>query len=193
MTALPIIETQEGDVSAYIPTNVISITDGQIFLETGLFNAGVRPAINVGISVSRVGGSAQIKSMKKVAGTLKLDQAQFRELESFSKFGSDLDPATKLALDKGHRNVELLKQPQYSPMRVEEQVAVLYCGVKGLLLKLPVDKVEDFQEEYLREMHRDHSELLGRIAKGEMDAAIENEMKQVAAAVVDSLSAQVNA
>lgn len=193
LTALPIIETQEGDVSAYIPTNVISITDGQIFLETGLFNAGVRPAINVGISVSRVGGSAQIKSMKKVAGTLKLDQAQFRELESFSKFGSDLDPATKLALDKGHRNVELLKQPQYSPMRVEEQVAVLYCGVKGLLLKLPVDKVEDFQEEYLREMHRDHSELLGRIAKGEMDAAIENEMKQVAAAVVDSLSAQVNA
>ena len=191
LTALPIIETQEGDVSAYIPTNVISITDGQIFLETGLFNAGVRPAINVGISVSRVGGSAQIKSMKKVAGTLKLDQAQFRELESFSKFGSDLDPATKFSLDKGHRNVELLKQPQYSPMKVEEQVAVLYCGVKGLLLKLPVDKVEDFQEEYLRNMHREHPDILARIAQGEMDAGMEDAMKRLAAEVVDTLAANV--
>ena len=184
LTALPIIETQEGDVSAYIPTNVISITDGQIFLETGLFNAGVRPAINVGISVSRVGGSAQIKSMKKVAGTLKLDQAQFRELESFSKFGSDLDPATKLALDKGRRNVELLKQPQYSPMRVEEQVAVLYCGVKGLLLKLPEEKVEDFQEEYLREMRQNHADILARIAQGEMEADMEEVLKQVAGKAV---------
>ncbi|MCM1168764.1 MAG: F0F1 ATP synthase subunit alpha [Bacteroides sp.] len=192
LTALPIIETQEGDVSAYIPTNVISITDGQIFLETGLFNAGIRPAINVGISVSRVGGSAQIKSMKKVAGTLKLDQAQFRELESFSKFGSDLDPATKLALDKGHRNVELLKQQQYSPMKVEEQVAVLYCGVKGLLLKLPVDKVEDFQEDYLRLLRRDHAEVLARIAAGEIDDKIEAVLKETAARSIENV-APVNA
>ncbi len=193
LTALPIIETQEGDVSAYIPTNVISITDGQIFLETGLFNAGVRPAINVGISVSRVGGSAQIKSMKKVAGTLKLDQAQFRELEAFSKFGSDLDSATKLSLDKGQRNVELLKQPQYSPLKVEEQVAVLYCGVKALLLKLPVDRVEDFQEEYLREMHREHEDVLSRIAQGEMDAAIEDVLKRTASRAVASLVAGMDA
>lgn len=189
LTALPIIETQEGDVSAYIPTNVISITDGQIFLETSLFNAGVRPAINVGISVSRVGGAAQIKSMKKVAGTLKLDQAQFRELESFSKFGSDLDPATKLALDKGHRNVELLKQPQYSPMKVEEQVAVLYCGVKGLLLKLPVDKVAAFQQDYLRQLRHDHADVLARIAAGEMDAKIEEVLKKTAAGSVENVSA----
>lgn len=188
LTALPIIETQEGDVSAYIPTNVISITDGQIFLETGLFNAGVRPAINVGISVSRVGGAAQIKSMKKVAGTLKLDQAQFRELESFAKFGSDLDPATKLALDKGHRNVELLKQQQYSPMKVEEQVAVLYCGVKGLLLKLSTDKVEAFEEDYLKRLRMGHPDVLARIAAGEMDAQIEEVLKKAAAESVENIS-----
>lgn len=188
LTALPIIETQEGDVSAYIPTNVISITDGQIFLETGLFNAGIRPAINVGISVSRVGGAAQIKSMKKVAGTLKLDQAQFRELEAFSKFGSDLDPATKLALDKGRRNVELLKQPQYSPMKVEEQVAVLYCGMKGLLLKLPLEKIEEFQEYYLRILEHEHADVLARIAAGEMDVAIEEVLRKAAEVSIESVS-----
>ena len=187
LTALPIIETQEGDVSAYIPTNVISITDGQIFLETGLFNAGVRPAINVGISVSRVGGAAQIKSMKKVVGTLKLDQAQFRELESFSKFGSDLDPATKLALDKGYRNMELLKQQQYSPMNVEDQVAVLYCGVKGLLLKLPVEKVEEFEQEYLRLLKKDHADVLARIASGAIDADMEEVLKKTAAAAIENI------
>jgi F-type H+-transporting ATPase subunit alpha len=146
LTALPIIETQAGDVSAYIPTNVISITDGQIFLEANLFNAGVRPAINVGISVSRVGGNAQIKSMKKVAGTLKLDQAQFRELEAFSKFGSDLDAATKSVIDKGKRNVEILKQPQYSPVTVEKQVAIIYLGSKGLLRNIAVKKVREFRK-----------------------------------------------
>ena len=149
LTALPIIETQAGDVSAYIPTNVISITDGQIFLESDLFNQGFRPAVNVGISVSRVGGSAQIKSMKKVAGTLKIDQAQYRELESFSKFSSDLDPITAMALDKGRKNNVLLIQPQYSPMPVGEQVAILYCGTKGLLRDLPIESVEDFQTTFL--------------------------------------------
>src|SRR5258708_3715220 len=149
LTALPIIETQAGDVSAYIPTNVISITDGQIFLETNLFNAGIRPAINVGISVSRVGGSAQIKSMKKVAGTLKLDQAQFRELEAFAKFGSDLDAATKLTIERGRRNTEILKQPQYSPMRVEEQVAMILASTKGYIAKVPVPKAKDFEKESL--------------------------------------------
>jgi F-type H+-transporting ATPase subunit alpha len=139
LTALPIIETQAGDVSAYIPTNVISITDGQIFLESNLFNSGFRPAINVGISVSRVGGNAQIKSMKKIAGTLKLDQAQYRELEAFSKFGSDLDAATMRVLDKGRKNMEILKQNQYSPMKVEHQVAIIYCGVKELLRPVPVE------------------------------------------------------
>ena len=142
LTALPVIETQEGDVAAYIPTNVISITDGQIFLESDLFNSGVRPAINVGISVSRVGGSAQIKSMKKIAGTLKLDQAQFRELEAFAKFGSDLDAATKAVIEKGKRNVEILKQGQYSPLRVEEQAAIIYCGTNGLLMDVPVNKIK---------------------------------------------------
>ena len=142
LTALPIIETQAGDVSAYIPTNVISITDGQIFLESDLFNAGVRPAINVGISVSRVGGNAQIKSMKKVAGTLKTDQAQYRELEAFSKFGSDLDASTKATLDKGAKNVEILKQGQYQPIPVEKQIAIIYCGTKGLLKNVPVNKVQ---------------------------------------------------
>jgi F-type H+-transporting ATPase subunit alpha len=153
LTALPIIETQAGDVSAYIPTNVISITDGQIFLETDLFNSGVRPAINVGISVSRVGGSAQIKSMKKVAGTLKLDQAQYRELEAFAKFGSDLDAATKAVLDKGARNVEILKQREGDPMSVEKQVAIIYAGSKGLLKKVPVNRVKEFEKEYLNIMH----------------------------------------
>ncbi|MBL4587412.1 MAG: F0F1 ATP synthase subunit alpha, partial [Flavobacteriales bacterium] len=156
LTALPIIETQAGDVSAYIPTNVISITDGQIFLESNLFNSGVRPAINVGISVSRVGGSAQIKSMKKVAGTLKLDQAQYRELEAFAKFGSDLDAATMGILEKGKRNVEILKQGQYAPVSVEKQVAIIYLGSKGLLNKVPVNKVREFEVEFLDYMEAKH-------------------------------------
>ena len=168
LTALPIIETQAGDVSAYIPTNVISITDGQIFLETNLFNSGIRPAINVGISVSRVGGNAQIKSMKKVAGTLKIDQAQFRELEAFSKFGSDLDAATKAVLDKGSRNVEILKQPQYSPMKVEEQIAILYCGTKGLLQKVPVNRVRDFELEFLHHMQVSQSDVLSSLKAGNL-------------------------
>ena len=149
LTALPIIETQAGDVSAYIPTNVISITDGQIFLESNLFLSGVRPAINVGISVSRVGGAAQIKSMKKISGTLKLDQAQYRELEAFAKFGSDLDAATTLIIEKGKRNVEILKQGQYSPLRVEEQAAIIYCGTNGLLMDVPVKKIKEFESEFL--------------------------------------------
>ena len=168
LTALPIIETQAGDVSAYIPTNVISITDGQIFLETNLFNSGVRPAINVGISVSRVGGKAQIKSMKKIAGTLKIDQAQYRELEAFSKFGSDLDAATKAVLDKGARNVEILKQPQYSPMAVEDQVAIIFCGTKGLLQKVPVDKVHNFESEYLFFLHQNHPGILENLHNGKL-------------------------
>ena len=168
LTALPIIETQAGDVSAYIPTNVISITDGQIFLETNLFNSGVRPAINVGISVSRVGGKAQIKSMKKIAGTLKLDQAQYRELEAFSKFGSDLDAATKAVLDKGVRNVEILKQPQYSPMPVEEQVAIIYCGTNGLIQRVPVDKVRNFETEYLFFLRQNHPQLLANLKAGKL-------------------------
>jgi F-type H+-transporting ATPase subunit alpha len=169
LTALPIIETQAGDVSAYIPTNVISITDGQIFLESNLFNAGVRPAINVGISVSRVGGSAQIKSMKKVAGTLKLDQAQYRELEAFSKFGSDLDAATKAVLDKGQRNVEILKQPQYSPVSVEKQVAIIYLGTKGLLRNVPVDKVGEFEDLFLTTLEQKHPEVLKTFKSGKLD------------------------
>ena len=160
LTALPIIETQAGDVSAYIPTNVISITDGQIFLESNLFNAGIRPAINVGISVSRVGGSAQIKSMKKVAGTLKLDQAQYRDLEAFAKFGSDLDKATLAVLEKGKRNVEILKQAQYSPVSVEKQVAIIYLGSKGLLSDVPVDKVREFEETFLMAMETQAPETL---------------------------------
>ncbi len=168
LTALPIIETQAGDVSAYIPTNVISITDGQIFLETNLFNSGIRPAINVGISVSRVGGKAQIKSMKKIAGTLKLDQAQYRELEAFSKFGSDLDAATKAVLDKGARNVEILKQPQYSPMPVEDQVAIIFCGTKGLLQKVPVNKVHNFESEFLFFLHQNHAPVLENLRNGKL-------------------------
>jgi len=166
LTALPIIETQAGDVSAYIPTNVISITDGQIFLESNLFNSGIRPAINVGISVSRVGGNAQIKSMKKVAGTLKLDQAQFRELEAFSKFGSDLDAATMAVLDKGRRNVEILKQAQYSPMKVENQVAIIFCGSRGLLKKVPVNSVKDFEVEYLHHLELNHPDVLKNLKEG---------------------------
>jgi F-type H+/Na+-transporting ATPase subunit alpha len=188
LTALPIIETQAGDVSAYIPTNVISITDGQIFLELNLFNAGVRPAINVGISVSRVGGSAQIKSMRKVAGTLKLDQAQFRELEAFSKFGSDLDDATKFVLDKGRRNVEILKQNSNSPMSVEKQVAILYCGTKGLLSKVPVDQVRTFQDEYLAILDSNHRGVLDAIRGGKIDDEITNVLE----AVAKDLSARYN-
>ncbi len=166
LTALPIIETQAGDVSAYIPTNVISITDGQIFLESNLFNAGIRPAINVGISVSRVGGNAQIKSMKKVAGTLKLDQALYRELEAFSKFGGDLDAATKLVIDKGARNVEILKQAQYSPFSVEKQVAIIYLGTQGLLRQVPVKRVKEFEDHFLMEMENKLPEVLAEFKKG---------------------------
>ena len=168
LTALPIIETQAGDVSAYIPTNVISITDGQIFLETNLFNAGIRPAINVGISVSRVGGNAQIKSMKKVAGTLKLDQALYREMEAFSKFGGDLDAATKLVLDKGARNVEILKQPQYAPVPVEKQVAIIYLGTQGLLRDVPVRRVKEFEEHFLMEMENKLPEVMAEFKKGNL-------------------------
>ena len=168
LTALPIIETQAGDVSAYIPTNVISITDGQIFLEGNLFNSGIRPAINVGISVSRVGGNAQIKSMKKVAGTLKLDQAQYRELEAFSKFGGDLDPATKLIIDKGARNVEILKQPQYSPMPVEKQVAIIYLGTQGLLQTVTVKNMIAFQDHFLMEMENKLPNVLAEFKKGNL-------------------------
>ena len=180
LTALPIIETQAGDVSAYIPTNVISITDGQIFLESNLFNAGVRPAINVGISVSRVGGNAQIKSMKKVAGTLKLDQAQYRELEAFSKFGSDLDAATKSVLDKGARNVQILKQAQFSPMTVEKQVAIVYAGTKNLMRAVPVDKVKEFESEYLTQLEMRHPETLKALKAGKLDDEITGVMETVA-------------
>jgi F-type H+/Na+-transporting ATPase subunit alpha len=168
LTALPIIETQAGDVSAYIPTNVISITDGQIFLEGNLFNAGIRPAINVGISVSRVGGNAQIKSMKKVAGTLKLDQALYREMEAFSKFGGDLDATTKLVLDKGARNVEILKQPQYAPVTVEKQVAIIYLGTQGLLREVRVNKVKAFEEHFLMEMDNKLPDVLAEFKKGNL-------------------------
>ena len=188
LTALPIIETQAGDVSAYIPTNVISITDGQIFLETDLFNQGFRPAVNVGISVSRVGGSAQIKSMKKVAGTLKIDQAQYRELESFSKFSSDLDPVTAMALDKGRKNNVLLVQPQYSPMPVGEQVAILYCGTKGLLKDLPIESVEDFQTTFLSKMRAFHAEdVLEPLSQGMIDDVISAIIEKEAQSIVNGL------
>ena len=184
LTALPIIETQAGDVSAYIPTNVISITDGQIFLETDLFNQGFRPAINVGISVSRVGGSAQIKSMKKVAGTLKIDQAQYRELESFSKFSSDMDPVTAMAIDKGRKNNQLLIQPQYSPMPVGDQVAILYCGTHGLMKDVPLEKVRDFQDSFLDRMHASHeADVLAPLAAGQIDGSIGEIIEKEAAAV----------
>ena len=188
LTALPIIETQAGDVSAYIPTNVISITDGQIFLETDLFNQGFRPAVNVGISVSRVGGSAQLKSMKKVAGTLKIDQAQYRELEAFSKFSSDMDPITMMALDKGRKNNRLLVQPQYSPMPVGEQVALLYCGVKGLLKDLTLDQVDDFQTAFLQKMRGFHvSDVLEPLSKGKTDQEIYDIIEKEAALIVNGL------
>jgi len=179
LTALPIIETQAGDVSAYIPTNVISITDGQIFLESDLFNAGVRPAINVGISVSRVGGAAQIKSMKKVAGTLKLDQAQYRELEAFAKFGSDLDASTLAILDKGAKNVEILKQDQYSPLPVEKQVAIIFAGTKGLLRDVPVSKVKDFEKEYLEFLELKHKDILKTIKKGEFPDEVAKKLEEI--------------
>ena len=181
LTALPIIETQAGDVSAYIPTNVISITDGQIFLEANLFNAGIRPAINVGISVSRVGGNAQIKSMKKVAGTLKLDQAQYRELEAFAKFGSDLDAATMAVLEKGKRNVEILKQPQYSPVAVEKQVAIIYLGTKGRLRDVPVDKIAAFEELLMIELEQSYPQVLSNFRAGKLDDADLKVLEQIAA------------
>jgi F-type H+-transporting ATPase subunit alpha len=189
LTALPIIETQAGDVSAYIPTNVISITDGQIFLETTLFNSGIRPAINVGISVSRVGGNAQIKAMKKVAGTLKLAQAEYRELEAFSKFGSDLDAATKNILDRGARNVEILKQPQYSPVPVEKQIAIIACGTRGLLQKVPVKSIHDFETEFLHHLEVSHKELLADLKQGKIDdqilAKIDSIAKETAAKYIE--------
>jgi F-type H+-transporting ATPase subunit alpha len=180
LTALPIIETQAGDVSAYIPTNVISITDGQIFLESNLFNAGIRPAINVGISVSRVGGNAQIKSMKKVAGTLKLDQAQFRELEAFSKFGSDLDASTKSVLDKGVRNVEVLKQGQFSPVTVEKQVAIIYLGTKNLMRNVPVKDIRKFELEFTSQLEERHPEVLAALKAGKFDDQITGVLETVA-------------
>ena len=181
LTALPVIETQAGDVSAYIPTNVISITDGQIFLESNLFLSGVRPAINVGISVSRVGGSAQIKSMKKIAGTLKLDQAQYRELEAFAKFGSDLDAATTAVIEKGKRNVEILKQGQYSPLRVEEQAAIIYCGTNGLLMDVPVHKIKEFELEFISFLHTKHQNVLDSLAAGSLTDEIKSTLESVAA------------
>ena len=188
LTALPIIETQAGDVSAYIPTNVISITDGQIFLETDLFNQGFRPAVNVGISVSRVGGSAQVKSMKKVAGTLKIDQAQYRELESFSKFSSDMDPITMMALDKGRKNNRLLVQPQYSPMPVGEQIAVLYCGTKGLLKDLSIDQVDDFQTTFLSKMRAFHSEdVLKPLSEGRVDDTVATIIEKEASSIINGM------
>ena len=189
LTALPIIETQAGDVSAYIPTNVISITDGQIFLETDLFNQGFRPAINVGISVSRVGGSAQVKSMKKVAGTLKIDQAQYRELEAFSKFSSDMDAVTAMAIDRGRKNNKLLIQPQYSPMPVGEQIAILYCGTKGLMSKIAVDQVPEFQSKFLELLRASHSEdVIKPLAAGKIDDNIMGIINNLAAAVCTELT-----
>ncbi len=187
LTALPIIETQAGDVSAYIPTNVISITDGQIFLESNLFNAGIRPAINVGISVSRVGGNAQIKSMKKIAGTLKLDQAQYRELEAFSKFGSDLDASTKAILDKGARNVEILKQGQFRPMAVEKQIAMVYCGTKGLLRKLDVRRIGLFEEKFLQYLDDVHKDTLEQLRQGQFNDQIASVIEQAANTILDEL------
>jgi len=185
LTALPIIETQAGDVSAYIPTNVISITDGQIFLESNLFNAGVRPAINVGISVSRVGGNAQIKSMKKISGTLKLDQAQYRELEAFAKFGSDLDATTKGVIDKGARNVEILKQAQNSPMTVEKQAAIIFAGTNGLLSKVPINKVKEFEVEYLGILDATHKDVLAAIKAGKLTDEVVETLTTVAKQLAD--------
>ena len=187
LTALPIIETQAGDVSAYIPTNVISITDGQIFLETGLFNAGIRPAINVGISVSRVGGNAQIKAMKKIAGTLKTDQAQYRELEAFSKFGGDMDPVTKRTLDKGRKNATLLVQPQYKPYPVEKQIAIVYAGTKGLLFDLPLNKINDFIAEYNNVLESKHRDTLDTLRQGVLNEETERVLNEVADNIVQSM------
>jgi F-type H+-transporting ATPase subunit alpha len=189
LTALPIIETQEGDVAAYIPTNVISITDGQIFLDTDLFNQGNRPAINVGISVSRVGGNAQIKSMKKVAGTLKIDQAQYQELESFTKFGGEMDKVTAMAIDKGRKNTRLLVQPQYSPMSVEEQIAILYCGTHGLLRDIPIEKVADFETSYLRSMKLNHKDVLEQLKKGVISDDMMKVMEETAKMTVNQVNA----
>jgi len=185
LTALPIIETQAGDVSAYIPTNVISITDGQIFLESGLFNAGIRPAINVGISVSRVGGTAQIKSMKQVAGTLKLDQAQYRELEAFAKFGSDLDAATLAILDKGAKNVQILKQRQYSPLPVEKQIAIIFCGTKGLLKDVPVEQVSEFEKEYLDFIDLKHKNILNDLREGKLTDQMGKTLEAIALEIAE--------
>ena len=191
LTALPIIETQAGDVSAYIPTNVISITDGQIFLETSLFNEGVRPAINVGVSVSRVGGNAQVKAMKKIAGTLKIDQAQYRELESFSKFGGDLDPVTQMVIDKGQKNARLLIQPQYSPMPVEEEIAVIYCGTKGLLQRVPLKNVIDFEKYFLEILRaRYRKEVLDELRVGHLDDVVAALLDEVAREVSDKFAVQ---
>jgi len=184
LTALPIIETQAGDVSAYIPTNVISITDGQIFLETNLFNAGIRPAINVGISVSRVGGNAQIKSMKKIAGTLKIDQAQYRELEAFSKFGSDLDPATMTILEKGKRNVEILKQGIHQPMPVEKQIAIIYCGTHDLLKTIPVNRIHDFETDFLNLLSEEYPEILQTLRAGQLPDEITQKLEEIVATLV---------
>ncbi len=189
LTALPIIETQAGDVSAYIPTNVISITDGQIFLESNLFNSGIRPALNVGISVSRVGGNAQIKSMKKVAGTLKLDQAQYRELEAFAKFGSDLDAATKSVLEKGSRNVEILKQPQYSPVSVEKQVAIIHLGTSNLMRSIPVNKIREFEAAYLEYLDAKHKDTLESLRKGVIDDAVKAVLNAACAEISKSYTA----
>ena len=186
LTALPIIETQAGDVSAYIPTNVISITDGQIFLESDLFNSGVRPAINVGISVSRVGGSAQIKSMKKVSGTLKLDQAQFRELQAFAKFGSDLDPVTLGVIEKGKRNVEILKQAQNDPYTVEDQVAIIYLGSKNLLKAVPVNQIKDFEKKFIELMNLKHRKVLDTIKSGKLTDEVTSTLEKVAAEMTSS-------
>ncbi len=184
LTALPIIETQAGDVSAYIPTNVISITDGQIFLETDLFNQGFRPAINVGISVSRVGGSAQVKSMKKVAGTLKIDQAQYRELEAFSKFSSDMDPVTAMAIDRGRKNNQLLIQPQYTPMPVGEQIAILYCGTRGLMRDIPIDKVGSFQDTFLSTLRVNHKEdVLDVLSSGQINDTVTAMIEKIASEI----------
>lgn len=190
LTALPIIETQAGDVSAYIPTNVISITDGQIYLESSLFNNGIRPAVNVGISVSRVGGNAQIKCMKKVAGTLKIAQAQFRELESFTKFGGDIDPVTARTIDTGRKNERLLVQPQYEPVAVEEQVAVIYCGVNGLLEKVPMDKVQEFEKLFIQYLHAKHqADVLDVLKSGKIDEDVQEKLKAAALEIAGKYSA----
>lgn len=186
LTALPIIETQDGDVSAYIPTNVISITDGQIFLESDLFNSGVRPAINVGISVSRVGGNAQIKAMKKVAGTLKLDQAQYRELEAFAKFGSDLDAATKAVLDKGKRNVEILKQGLHQPFKVEQQIAIIFCGSQGIIGKVPIEKVKEFESHFIEHLELKYKEVMQSLAEGKLTDDVIATLKKVALEISES-------